>query len=268
MNTKNNRNGKRISGLIAMIALLAAMSGCTFNAPQPTANQMPNTPAPANIPAPANTSASNSSSNSTAENPAEAFYGKWEVKQGQAFQFATFGQASKQGDNYVGKLTGQRSEAIATYTVFNNKTVEIAYLPAFNNGEHYTYPYEFSDGGKKLTLDADPPIVYTKGTTNTNIEKDVNLLLGGNLWISSKDKAKGLMFTGGQQEDKGWSGRYQFTDNGNSNGGGTFEITEAGKMTLKPLIGGSSTAYTYKFRGNLFDFTRDRDGDTDTYAPF
>ncbi len=267
MNTKNTRNGKRISGLIAMIALLAAMSGCnqTTNTAAPA-----NTPAPANIPAPANTSASNSSSNSTEENPATAFYGKWEKKApGQPFIFEIFGSASKQGDNYVGKVTDQTNAVIATYTVFKNKTVELTYVPPAGSNS-YILGYEFSDGGKKLTLDADPPIVYTKGTTNTNIEKDVNLFQqygAANPWISAKDKPKGIIFANGQQGDKGWSGTFDSTYNGNIVESGTFEITEAGKMTLKPSSG-SSTAYTYKFRGNLFDFTRDRDGDTDTYAPF
>lgn len=253
MNTKNNRNGKRISGLIAMIALLAAVPGCTVNTTQPTANQTVNTAAPAN-----------SSSNSTAETPAAVFYGKWEKKeQGQAFRFEIFGPASKQGDNYVGKVTDQANVVVATYTVFNNKTVEIAYLPQFYGGTSFTYPYEFSDGGKKLTLDANPPIVYTKGATNTNIEKDMTFFTSGGAWKSAKDPAREYNFTNAQQEDKGWSGEYQITHPALPPIYGTFEITEAGKMTLKPSTG-SSSAYTYKIRGELFDFTRDRDGDTDT----
>lgn len=252
MNIKNNRNEKRISGLIVMIALLAAVSGCTFNAPQPTANQTTNTAAPANT--------------ATAENPAAVFYGKWEKKEpGQPFRYETFGQASKQGDNYVGKVTDQANVVVANYTVFNDKTVEIAYLPAFYGGTSFTYPYKVSDGGNKLTLDANPPIVYIKGATNTNIEKDVTFFTSGGTWKSAKDPARELNFSNAQQEDKGWSGEYQIMHPALPAVYGTFEITEPGKMNLKPSTGASS-AYTYKIRGELFDFTRDRDGDTDTFG--
>lgn len=265
MNTKNNQNGKRISVLLAMIALLAAMSGCVSNAPQPTANQTANTVPSANTATPANTPApANISSATPAENPAAVFYGKWEKKEpGQPFRYEIFGQASKQGDNYVGKVTDQSNTVVANYTVFSDKTVEIAYLPAFYGGRSFTYPYTISDGGNKLTLDANPPIVYTKGATNTTIEKDVTFFTSGGAWKSAKDQARLYTFSNPQQEDKGWSGNYQITHPALPPISGTFEITEPGKMTLKPSTG-SSAAYTYKIRGELFDFTRDRDGDTDT----
>lgn len=264
MNTKNNRNEKTISSLLSVIALAAAMSGCSggLNTSQPTANQTVNTAAPVNTPTPANTAAP--ANTASAENPATAFYGKWEKKeQGQAFRYEIFGPASKQGDNYVGKITDQANVVVANYTVFDNKTVEIAYLPQFYGGTSFTYPYEFSDGGKKLTLDANPPIAYTKGATNTTIEKDVTFFTSGGAWKSAKDQAREYIFSNPQQEDKGWSGEYQITHPALPPIYGTFEITEPGKMTLKPSTG-SSSAYTYKIRGELFDLTRDRDSDSDT----
>ena len=264
MNTKNNQNKNIITGLLSVIALAAAVLSCSggFNTSQPTANQTINTAAPANTATTANTAAP--ANTATADNPAESFYGKWEKKEpGGAFRYEIFGPASKQGDNYVGKVTDERNVVVADYTIYNNNTVEIAYKQPYYSGEAFTYPYKISDGGKKLTLEADPPIVYTKGTANTNVEKDVTFFTSGGAWKSAKDQDREYTFSNGQQEDKGWSGEYEITHPAVPTIYGTFEITEAGKMTLKPSTG-SSSAYTYKIRGELFDFTRDRDGDSDT----
>ena len=154
---------------------------------------------------------------------------------------------------------------VANYTVFGDKTVEIAYLPEYYGGTAFTYGYKVSDGGNKLTLDSNPPIVYTKGTANTGIQKDATFLASGT-WHSAKDPLRELVFTDAKQFDRGWSGNYGFTYNGTTEEVGAFTITETGKMTLTEISGGSKT-FTYKVRGdNLFDFTRDSTGDTDSYT--
>ena len=259
MNTKNNRNEKIITSLLSVIALVAAVVGCSFNT-SPTAD----TAAPANKATPANTAAP--ANTATAENPATVFYGTWEKKEpGQPFRYETFGQASKQGDNYVGKVTDQRNVVVANYTVFGDKTVEIAYLPAYYGGTTFTYGYIVSDGGNKLTLDSNPPIVYTKGTANTGIQKDATFFASGT-WHSAKDKLRELEFTDAKLFDRGWSGNYGISYNGTTEEVGAFTIIETGKMTLMETSGGSKT-FTYKIRGgNLFDFTRDSTGDTDSYT--
>ena len=262
MNTKNNRNEKIITSLLSVIALAVAVVGCSVNKSEPTAN----TAAPATTATTANTPAS--ANTATAENPAMVFYGAWEKKEadGQPFRYEKFGEASKQDNKYVGKVTDQRNVVVANYTVFNDKTVEIAYLPEYYEGTTYTYGYKFSDGGNKLTLDANPPIVYTKGTANTSIQKDATFLASGT-WRSAKDPSRELSFTDPKQNDKGWGGNFVFMDNGTTGDVGTFTMTEAGKMTLMDFSSGGSKTYTYKIRGdNLFDFTRDSTGDTDSYT--
>lgn len=262
MNTKNNQRPQNILNLLLALAVLIPVILACNN--QPTAVNQP-APATVNTPAPADTLAEEKPKKDG--NPAEVFYGTWEKEeQGQPFRFEKFGIASKKGDNYTGKVTDQNNTVVANYTVYEDKTVEIAYLPAYYNGTTYTYSYKVSDGGNKLTLDSNPPIVYTKGSANTNIQKDATILATGS-WLSATDQSKRLAFTDAKQYDKGWNGNYLFVINGAPDEQGTFTITEAGKITLTSSSSGGSTAYTYNLRSDkLFDLTRDKDGQRDTYS--
>lgn len=262
MNTKNNRKTRKILNLLIAFGLLVPMFGCVAPGNQPAAN----TAAPVNTATPQAAPTPDNSSNTTTENPASVFYGTWEKEEpGQPFRFEKFGVASKKDDVYVGKVTDQSNTVVANYTVYKDKTVEIAYLPAYYGGTAFTYSYAVSDGGNKLTLDGNPPIVYTKGSGNTQIQKDATILATA-AWRSARDQTRMLAFTDAKQYDKGWNGNYLITVNGAPDEQGTFAITDAGKITLKPDSSGGSTEFTYKIKSDkFFDLTKIKDGSTDTW---
>ena len=260
MNTKNNRNETMITGLLSVIALAAAVLGCSL----PTANPTTNTAAPANTATTANSAApANTSSNSskaTADNPATPFYGTWEGEfPGQPVSSLTFEKAT---DDKNGKYKGDITEGnivAGNYTVGDDNKVSVYYKAT---DETYYLPYKFSDGGKTLTLQAKPPIEFTKGTSNTAIQDDVNALEGSNLsvnksWIQGINRDMLLTFANASKSDEGWNGQYAKYDStqGKDVDAGTYKITEAGKITFIPESGGSNS-YTYEIDGNTLYLTR------------
>lgn len=205
------------------------------------------------------------SSKSSSKNPANVFYGTWEKEeQGQSFRYEVFGSASKKGDLYVGKITDQRNVVVADYTIYKDNRIEIAYLPAYYGGNTYTYSYEVSNGGNKITLDSNPPIIYTKGKSNTTIQSDAAKLASGG-WTEAGKPSNTLSFSGTSQSGAGWTGRYAFS--GSSSDTGIFTITKAGEIVLASDTGGRDTfKYVIRNSDKILDLNLPRKGTQTTYS--
>lgn len=213
------------------------------------------------------TSTKSGNSSSTSKSSANVFQGTWEKEeQGQPFRYEVFGPASKQGDVFTGRITDQRNVVVADYKVFNNSTIEIAYLPAFYGGQTFTHSYKVSDGGNKITLDASPPIIYTKGKSNTTIQTDA-AKLANVTWNEAGNASKTLVFSGASQSGAGWTGTYAFMTNGLVDDEGTFKLSKSGEITISSYSGGSDN-FKYSIRNNdkILDLSLPRKGTTITYS--
>lgn len=208
---------------------------------------------------PTNSGGTSSSSKSSGN----VFYGTWEKEENGQFRYEIFGIATKSGDNQVGKVTDQANVVVANYTLFKDNTIEIAYLPAFYGGSAFTYKYTVSDGGKTITLDANPKIVYRKGKTDSTIQTDTQKLIGN--WLNASNPSDELAFSNANQFDKGWSGSYARLNGGTVYEDGEFTITTAGTVTLK-MFGGGAKTYTYSLRNGDRLLDLNRSGSSETYS--
>lgn len=214
-----------------------------------------------------NPSNQTTSTTSSSKNSASVFYGTWEREAGGAYTYEVFGSASKKGDVYEGTVTNNSNQVIANYKVYKDNTVEIAYFPGWYSGVAYNFKYKVSDGGNKITLDSSPPIVYTKGKSNTTIQTDAAKLSSGN-WIEAGDPSKTLGFSGAKQSGAGWTGIYAFLTSGTIDDEGTFTITKAGEITLASSYSGGSDKFTYSIRNSdkILDLNLPRKGTQTTYS--
>lgn len=263
MKTKNNlKTQNTINLLLVLTALSVLVIGCSS-----VNNTPPNNVAPSPTQASSPTQAA--STTPTPKNPAEAFYGDWETKDNASGNFVTtrFSTATQKGDEYVGTITEVGTgQDVFTYTVKPNNNITLLPLPGVPGaGISHTYEYEVSGDGNTLTIKSNPPDVFRKGTSNSQIQKDATTLATG-AWRSASDQTRMLALTNAKQFDKGWNGNYLITVNGAPDEQGTFAITNAGKITLTPDSSGGSTEFSYKIKSNkFFDLTKTSDGSTDTW---
>ena len=167
----------------------------------------------------------------TPKNPAEAFYGEWETKDTNGtgdFVTRKFGPATQKGDDYVGTLTDVNTKLdVVEYKIKPNNEVTLTDLPV-STGQSFTYEYKVSDDGNTITLKGNPPIVFRKGTSSTDIVKDVNTIVAAGDWkmddktINSLNNQYGgffpvsptvIKFLPGQQVDAGYTGQMIFFQN-------------------------------------------------------
>ena len=179
MKTKNNREIKRIYILLAFIALSVAMSGCGGGATSNNAAATPNV----------NRDTPNTQAQQTpTPNPADALAGVWETKDPRATgpstattQFVRWqiSSATKRGEEYVGKVSdlSNNNLDVADYVLRPNNSVTLEFKGSYITGApSSTYNYEVSDNGNTITLKGDKPIVLTRGSTNTDIQKDAQTI--------------------------------------------------------------------------------------------
>jgi hypothetical protein len=230
----NTKKYPKIQNTINLLLVLTALSvlvlGCSSsNTPPNNASPSP-TPTPTTPPTPSPTTAA--SPTPTPKNLAEAFYGEWETKDSASGNFITvkFGSATQKGDDYVGTLTAVNTKQdLAEYKVKPNNNVTLLWLPGTAvAGQSFTAEYEVSGDGNTLTIKENPPIVYRKGTTNADIQKDVDIItikdwkIDDNT-VNSLNKQFGgyfpvdptsvVVFFPGQQVDAGYTGPMFFYQN-------------------------------------------------------
>lgn len=175
MKTKNNLGMQKIFALLVFVAFTAVLSGCggsstsNTNTATPDVNratpttQTPQTPTP---------------------NPAEALLGVWETRDpralipGSTSDFVRWRIEYGKEDKgiFTGDVTDVSSNTnLGTYTLFPNKTIKLDFPRALTFSK--TYDYEMLENGNTLSLKTDSnPIIFKRGTANTDVEKDARIL--------------------------------------------------------------------------------------------
>lgn len=186
MKTNIYHKTQAIFALFVFVVLTAALSGCgggttNTNTATPDVNratpttQAPQTPTP---------------------NPAEAMLGVWETRDPRfvkEYNLATgassdfvrlkLNYAKEDKGIYTGDVTDVSSNTdIGTYTLYPNKSIKFDFPRVASLSK--THDYETSDNGNTLALKTDStPIVFKRGTANTDVEKDARILSNsGTLW--------------------------------------------------------------------------------------
>lgn len=184
MKTKNNQKTQRFFTLLGCIALLAGLSGCSSNnSNNSNSSATPNV----NRSTPQNTQAQQTPT----PNPADALSGIWETRDNRVkpptattdFVRWRMNYAKEDKGVYSGDVTDVTSnQNVGTYTIYPNKSIKFD-TPSIKTFSS-TYDYDASADGNTLTLKTDTnPIVFKRGSTNTDILKDADTIHNsGNTW--------------------------------------------------------------------------------------
>lgn len=178
MKTKNIREIKGIFILLVFIALSAAMTGCGSGSN--TANNTAATPN-VNRDTPSNTAATQTPT----PNPAEGILGVWETRDPRVVKNITtmpqpdfvrlkINYGTEDKGNYNGDVTDVTTNAnVGRYTLYPNKSVKLDLAPLIQG----TFDYDVAPDGNTLSLKTDSnPIVFRRGSANTDVEKDARTL--------------------------------------------------------------------------------------------
>lgn len=274
MKTKNNREIKRIIILLTFIALSALMLGCGGGAANTNSAATPNV----NRDTPATTAATPA----TPSNPTEAFAGVWETRDPRAA--ATSGAATteyvrwqitpgvKNGEQYTGKITdlSNNNNDVADYVLGPGNNVTLKYSTSYISGSpssgggtvvspSSTYPYEISDNGNTITLKADKPIVLKRGSSNSDLQKDAQVLSNTSTWLPTPSTKTNMSarikydvdyieFQPAIVSSKGYGGKMILNTPGPNTREGTYIIAPDKKIIL--TIDGLESEGKYTIDGN------------------
>ena len=279
MRTKDNREMHRIFTLLVFVALAVTMLGCRGNS---------NSNASSN-----NTSNTVSQNQATpvqptpTVNPVDAFVGTWETSDLTSPNFLSLriGSASKNGDDYVGKITDtSTNDDVADYSIREkSREITLNFKPPFvsSQGSSSTYEYDVSGDGNKITLKGSKPIVLEKGSKNTEIVRDVAILAntGGKYasWaivdanISQKlfpnvSSSVFVDFEAAQKYNEGYRGKMTFHDgSGGTVAEWTYTIPSKNKIEINDGKGTKSATYKIRDDEKQMEIDFVDAGDTDLY---
>ena len=281
MRTKDNREMHRIFTLLVFVALAVTMLGC-----RDSSNN--------------NSSSSSNTSNTASQNqvtpvqptptvnPVDAFVGTWETSDLTSPNYLSLriGSASKNGDDYAGKITNTATnDDVADYSIREkSREITLNFKPPFVSslGSSSTYEYEVSGDGNKITLKGNKPIVLEKGSKNAEILRDVEIIanLAGKYksWaIADGNVASKLFpstsatilvnFEAAQKYNEGYRGKIVFVDasSGGTLAEWTYTIPTKNKMEINDGKGTKSATYKIRDDEKQMDIDFVNAGDTDLY---
>lgn len=280
MSTKDNSEMHRIFTLLVFVALAVTMSGCGGSGNNNSSSNSGNT--------------SNTVSQTQATpvqptptvNPVDAFVGTWETSDLTSPDFLSLriGSASKNGDDYVGKITNTATnDDVADYSLREkSREITLNFKPPFvsSQGSSSTYEYEVSGDGNKITLKGNKPIVLEKGSKNTEILRDVAILanLGGRYkdWAIADANISQKIFPGvssmilvkfeaAQKYNEGYRGKMLFIDSGSGGTVAEWTYTIPSKTKIEINDGKGTKSASYKIRDDEKQMEIDfvNAGDTD-----
>lgn len=261
MTTKDNRGMHRIFTLLVFVALAVTMLGCRDSSNNNSSSS--------------NTSNTVSQTQSTPTqptptvNPVDAFVGTWETSDLTSPNYLSLriGSATKNGDDYVGKITDtSTNNDVADYSIREkSREMTLNFKPPFvsSQGSSSTYEYEVSGDGNKITLKGNKPIVLEKGSKNTEILRDVAILanLGGKYrdWViadanisqkifPSVSSMIAVKFDAAQKYNEGYRGKMLFIDTGSGGTVAEWTYTIPSKNKIELNDGKGTKSATYKIR--------------------
>jgi hypothetical protein len=277
MRTQDNREMHRIFTLLVFVALAVTMLGC-----RDSSN---------------NNSSSNNTSNTVSQNqappvqptptvnPVDAFVGTWETSDLTSPNFLSLriGSSTKNGDDYVGKITDTATnDDVADYSIREkSREITLNFKSPFvsSQGSSSTYEYEVSGDGNKITLKGSKPIVLEKGSKNTEILRDVAILanLGGKYksWaivdgnISQKlfpniQQPILVNFEAAQKYNEGYRGKMLVMDAvGGAVAEWTYTIPSKNKIEINDGKGTKSATYKIRDDEKQMEIDFVNAGDTD-----
>lgn len=288
---KNNRKTNRALILSAFVALLVAMSGCSSS----NSNSSNNSAATPNV----NRATPHTQVQQTpTPNPTDAFSGIWETKDPRATvsSAATTGYVRWQispgiqkGEQYTGKITdlSDNNKDVADYILGPKNNITLQFSPSFSSGipslgDSRTYEYEASDNGNTITLKADKPIILKRGSSNTDMQKDAEIIADSAKgdWKVDRDVACKIFpamcssssdtyvrFDTPSKYNEGYGGDMLFFDSVPTSplGKWTYTITAKDKAAFNDGKGTKSGSYKILNDGKILQIDFADDSDPDLY---
>lgn len=269
MKTKNNREIKRIFILLAFIALATAMAGCSATG----SNNSAATPTPdVNRNAPSNVSATQTPT----PNAAEAMLGVWETRDPRVvskvpttgstppdFVRLKINYGTEDKGNYKGEVTDVTNNLnVGDYTLYPNKSVK---LDVSTLGLQGTFDYDIAGDGNTMSLKTDSnPIIFKRGTANTDVEKDARIISDPTLWDATpstktsietrfKNRVDSVSFDPATVSGEGYGGRMDLNQVGMGMpvGTGTYIISPNKKIIIDIGSGRTEGNYSIETNGDL-----------------